>query len=71
MHHILIIGEAASKLSDLFKKQYDEIPWSQIINMRNILVHEYFGIDEEEVWNTVTRDLPVLKEKIQEFLDTK
>lgn len=49
VHHLQIIGEAAAKLDSLFYEKYPEIPWSQIIAMRNILVHDYFGIDLEEV----------------------
>ena len=68
VHHLQIIGEAVRKLSDSLKKQHPEIPWDQIIAMRNILVHDYFTVDLEEVWSAVEFDLPDLKIKIQALL---
>ena len=68
IHHIQIIGEAARRGSDELKARHADIPWSQIIGMRNILVHDYFGVDLEEVWSTVMRDIPDLKRKIQSIL---
>lgn len=61
IHHIQIIGEAASKLTASFRKSHQDIPWPQIIKMRHVLVHDYFGIDLAEVWTAVERDLPLLK----------
>lgn len=49
IHHIQIIGEAAGKLSESLRKARTEVPWPQIIKMRHVLVHDYFGIDLEEV----------------------
>lgn len=68
IHHIQIIGEAAGKLSESFRKAHTEIPWPQIIKMRHVLVHDYFGIDLEEVWAVVERDLPDLKRKVKAIL---
>ena len=65
VHHLQIIGEAARGLSDDFRNVHADVPWLQIAAMRNILVHDYFGIDLEEVWSAVERDLPGLKKKIQ------
>jgi len=48
---------------------YSEIPWAQIVAMRNILVHEYFAIDLEEIWSTVEKDLPKLKDSIKLILE--
>jgi uncharacterized protein with HEPN domain len=70
VHHIQIIGEAARKLSDSVRKAHPEIPWPQIITMRNVLVHDYFGIDLQEVWMVVERDIPTLKPKIEAILMT-
>ena len=64
LHHLQIIGEAVRGLSDEIRSAHPEIPWAQIAAMRNILVHDYFGIDLEEVWTAVVRDLPQLKAKI-------
>lgn len=68
VHHIQIIGEAVRKLSDALRSAHPEIPWAQIIAMRNIVVHDYFGVDTQEVWAAVERDLPDLKRKIQAIL---
>jgi len=68
IHHIQIIGEAAGKLSEAFRKAHTEVPWPQIIKMRHVLVHDYFGIDLEEVWAAVEHDLPDLKRKVNAIL---
>jgi uncharacterized protein with HEPN domain len=57
---IEIIGEAASKVSKKTRNKYPEIPWANIIGMRNRLIHVYFGIDLDRVWDTVKGDLPSL-----------
>lgn len=61
VHHLQIIGEAARNISNALRTAHPEIPWAQIIAMRNILVHNYTEIDLGEVWSTVERDLPELK----------
>ncbi len=68
-HHIQIIGEAASQLGRDFHESHPNIPWAQIVAMRNLLIHEYFGVDLHEVWQTVEHDLPLLRLAIQELLD--
>jgi uncharacterized protein with HEPN domain len=65
VHHIAIIGEACRSLPDDFQARYASVPWADIIGMRNILVHHYFGIDTEAVWSVVVRDIPELKLNIQ------
>jgi uncharacterized protein with HEPN domain len=66
---IEIIGEAASRISKELRDQYASIPWADIISMRNLLVHQYFGIDLDQVWDTVLLDLPMLHKDIQDILD--
>ena len=68
IHHIQIIGEAASKLTASFRRRHSQLPWPLIIKMRHVLVHDYFGIDLAEVWAVVERDLPVLKRQINQLL---
>lgn len=65
LYHLQIIGEAAGRLSGDIRSKYPNIPWPQIISLRNIIVHNYFGIDLEEIWATVERDVPVLLEQIK------
>ncbi len=63
VRHIQVIGEAAHALSALFRQQHPQIPWQDIIDMRHVLVHEYFGIDLDIVWQVVSADIPDLKHK--------
>jgi uncharacterized protein with HEPN domain len=69
VNHITLIGEACRALPDEFQASYANVPWADIIAMRNLLVHHYFGIDAEAVWSVVERDLPELKMSIQIILD--
>jgi len=66
---IQIIGEAVSNITDVLKNQHPDIEWKQIKGTRNIIAHEYFGIDYEIVWEIANNSLPELKEKIQILLD--
>ena len=68
IHHLQIIGEAAARLTEQFKERHPEIPWFQVIGMRNILIHRYFGIDKEIVWEVVEKDIPALKENLKLIL---
>lgn len=53
-----IIGEAVGKLPDSMKEKHPDVPWREIKDFRNRLIHEYFGVDLRIVWNTVHQDLP-------------
>ena len=64
MKNIEIIGEAANMLSKDFIDTYADLPWKQIIGMRHVLVHGYYTVSPEKVWDTVQEDLPTLKEQI-------
>ncbi len=59
-----IIGEAAKHLPKDFISQYSEIPWGKMVSMRNKVLHEYFGVDDEILWQTITHDLPILKSQL-------
>ena len=59
------IGEAASRLSDTTRTLHSEIPWRKIIGMRNRLVHVYFDVDIDTVWDAVQNDLPKLKSQLE------
>ena len=69
IHHVQIIGEAASRLSGSLRTCSPSVPWDDVIAMRNVLVHQYFGIDLEEVWGTVFFDIPALRSSIEKVLD--
>jgi len=64
-----IIGEAVKHLSEELRQRYPDIPWKRIAGMRDELIHEYFGIDPQIVWNVVERHLPVLNQRIKAMLD--
>ncbi|WP_288052421.1 DUF86 domain-containing protein [Pseudothermotoga sp.] len=68
LRHLQIIGEAASKLPEEVRNLAPDIPWHKIIGMRNILVHDYFAIDLDVVWNTVQRDIPSLEPAVEALL---
>jgi uncharacterized protein with HEPN domain len=61
---IEIIGEAASQITVKTKSNFPEIDWREIVALRNILVHEYFGIDANIVWQIIKNDIPDLKTKL-------
>lgn len=63
-----IIGEAVGKLSEELKSRYPEIPWQDVKDFRNLLAHEYFGVDLEIVWNTIRDDLPQLLDAVQNIV---
>ena len=64
-----IIGEAANNLSEKLQLENNHIEWSKIASLRNLLVHEYFGVDSMLIWQIVTLDLPVLKSEVIRLLD--
>jgi uncharacterized protein with HEPN domain len=68
VHHIQIIGEAASKISETTRSIAGETRWREIIAMRNILVHDYFGVDLKRVWQTVQHNIPDLRDQIEALL---
>ena len=55
-----IIGEAVKHLPTDLKQKYNQVAWRDIVDFRNMLIHEYFGVDFEIVWNTIKEDLPIL-----------
>jgi uncharacterized protein with HEPN domain len=59
-----IIGEASNHISTETKERFSTIEWAQIVGMRNVFVHEYFGVDSSLVWEIIKNDLPDLKTKI-------
>ena len=66
---LTVIGEAARRTPDAVRSTYPQVPWAQMIGMRNRLAHEYDGIDVETVWLTVVRDLPGLLASLEDILD--
>ena len=69
VHHLMIIGEAVRAIDPAFRRRYPSVPWRQIAGMRNILVHDYFRINEQIVWDTVEQHLPPLAAQVREILE--
>lgn len=67
IRNLSIIGEAAKNIPQSTKSKHREIPWYEIIGMRNKVIHEYFGVNEEILWKTIKEDIPFLKKKIRKF----
>jgi uncharacterized protein with HEPN domain len=68
VHYLMIIGEAVRSLDPAFKQKYPSVPWRQISGMRNILVHDYFRINQEIVWETIVTHINPLREQIEIIL---
>lgn len=68
VHALQIIGEAAQKLPTAVTSKYPDIPWSDVVGMRNFIVHGYFLVDVEIVWKTVKEDLPPLVEALEKMV---
>ena len=63
-----VIGEAASKILPQIREKTHEIEWGKIVSMRNKLIHEYFDLNVDIVWETVTKDIPALKKQVNQAL---
>ena len=68
VHNLQILGEAATKVSTVQQAEYPDLPWTKMIGMRNVLVHNYFNIDLDIVWQVVESELPALQEKISRII---
>jgi len=68
VRNLEVIGEAVKNIPEDVKDKKPEVEWKKIAGLRDILIHDYFGIDEDIVWDTVKNKLPELKEKINELL---
>jgi len=66
-----IIGEAAKNFPVDYREKHPELPWKQMIRMRDKLIHHYFGVDYPVVWDTVVSDIPALLKKVETLLDEK
>jgi len=63
-----IIGEASTHIPEKIKSTYNDIPWQKMKSMRNIVAHEYFGLDKKIIWTTIQKSIPELKGKISNIL---
>lgn len=68
IRNLEVIGEAVRSLSPDFRRRHREVPWRSITALRNVLIHEYFGVEPEIVWRVVRRRLPSLKGYVETLL---
>ncbi len=66
VRQIEVIGEAAKNIPSSIRKRYQEIPWKDIVGMRDVITHGYFKVDLVIVWKVIKEEIPDLKEKIEE-----
>lgn len=69
VRNLEIIGEACRAIPEEVRENHPEIEWRKIVGLRNILIHQYFGIDVEIVWDLVRNKLPELREKMEKLLE--
>lgn len=69
IRNIEILGEAVKRLSTQIKEKYPEVEWNEIARTRDKIVHFYFGIDEEIIWDIINKDIPVLKQKLEKIIE--
>ena len=70
IRNLEIVGEATRNIPSEFQSAHPDLPWRQAAALRNVLIHQYFGLDLQMVWGVVEMELPSLKEKIQRLLET-
>lgn len=68
LYDLAVIGEAAKKISNEFRAKHPEVPWKMIWDMRNILVHDYTGVEYPTVWKTLQTDVPKLKQMVEDLI---
>ena len=69
VYNIMIIGEAANLLTKEFRDEHPEVPWREIVDMRNVLVHGYFTTSALFIWETYTKDLPPLHKSVLQYIE--
>lgn len=69
LYNLTVVGEAAARLSQATRDRHPAIEWAKIIGMRNVLTHNYMGVDAEVIWNTVASDVPALRRQLARALE--
>ena len=65
IHCLEIIGEAARQMPKAFREKHPEIPWREAVGLRTVIAHEYFGLDNEIIWDVIKTRIPLLAEELQ------
>lgn len=68
IRQLAIIGEAGKRISQALRKRHKDVPWKDVVGMRDKLIHDYFGVDLQAVWDTATMDVPELKKEVKKIL---
>ena len=68
LHELTVIGEAANRISETLRQAHTGTPWAKIVSFRNVVVHEYFGLNWEIVWDTATELVPELRRQVAAVL---
>lgn len=71
LHLVAVLGEAASRVSGAARSKYSEIPWRDIVSMRNMLIHGYDVVDLDILWKTVEDDIPALIGKLESTIEKR
>jgi len=71
LHHLTVIGEAISRLSVELRERHPEVPWRQIIAVRHRIVHAYFDLDWQILWDAAIDDIPELRRQVLNILTTE
>lgn len=69
LHNLQLLGESAKRVSEDLKKRHPEVPWRDIAAFRNVIVHDYLGVDLALVWGIVRDRIPELQQQIKRILD--
>lgn len=69
LRNLQTLAESGQRVSDQLKMNHPEVEWKKLAAFRNVLVHDYLGIDLKQIWIVVTRDVPELKSKIEQIID--
>ena len=70
MMNFIVIGEMVDRISDAYKTAHPDVDWKQIKGLRNIIAHDYFGVDAEELWQIVKKNIPSLKATMATLLNS-
>jgi uncharacterized protein with HEPN domain len=69
LRNLQVLAESARRISTSFGESHPEVPWKNIAGFRNVLVHDYLGVDLQQIWNVLATDLPDLRDKIKRVLE--
>ena len=69
LRYLEVIGEAANKLEVSFRQQHPEIPWREVTDLRNVIIHDYMNVDTKIIWRIIMSDIPTFQGQIHALLD--